>query len=300
VKTVHKLIFFFIVTTAVILGAVLYPYGVESAVMHPSGAIAFKERNLILLSTALMLIVVIPVMALALFVCLRYRADNKGAKYAPYWDYNLIAESVWWGFPFVIVIALSIVTWRSSFALDPFKPLDEGSEKPLVIQAVALQWKWLFIYPEQKIASVNVVKFPEKRPLHFEITADAPMNSLWIPALGGQVYAMPGMRTQLHLIADHVGNFRGSSANISGEGFADMYFRAIATSNEDFDQWVSKAKDSSQNLNRTAYDLLAKPSINKHEEELFLLADENLFQQIIMKFMKPEEEQHQNVGTSNE
>lgn len=275
----------FLIAIAITLFVFLYPYGVNSSVLRPSGTIALEERDLIALSTVLMLIIVIPVLLMAFFICLRYRASNKKAKYAPYWDYDLWAESLWWGFPLVIVIALSVVAWRSSFALDPFKTLS-ASEKPLHIQVIALQWKWLFIYPEQKIATLNFVRLPEKRPVHFEITADAPMNSFWIPALAGQIYAMPGMRSQLHLVADESGNFRGSSANLSGTGFAHMSFNVVASSQQEFDTWVEKAKQSQHLLEKESYNLLAQPNIHP-EEETYGLADENLYDRVVMKFMTP-------------
>ena len=147
----------------------------------------------------------------------------------------------------------------------------------MTIQVVALQWKWLFIYPEEKIASVNFVQFPKETPIHFEITADAPMNSFWIPHLGGQIYAMPKMKTELHLIANEAGDFRGSSANLSGEGFAGMHFIARASSEEDYHQWVESAKQSSKLLNFEEYNQLAAPSQN-NPVEIYQLKDANSFQ----------------------
>lgn len=280
-----KALFTFLLAIAITLFVFLLPYGVDSSVLRPSGEVAVKERDLIVLSTQLMLIIVVPVLLMAFFICLRYRADNKDAKYAPYWDYNLWAESIWWGFPLLIVIALSIVTWRSSFALDPYRSL-KSFEKPFTVQVVALQWKWLFIYPEQKVATLNVLYLPEKRPVHFEITADAPMNSFWIPALSGQIYAMPGMRTQLNIIANKEGVFRGASANLSGEGFASMSFNTIVTAQEKFDEWVESAKQSTQFLEKETYNKIAQPSVH-HGEEIYVLRDDDLFEQIIMKFMTP-------------
>lgn len=281
----HKFAFFFLLAIAALLAAFLYPYGVDSAVLDPRGMIGLKERNLIIVSTLLMLIVVIPVLLLAFFICLRYRASNKSARYNPYWDHSILAESIWWGFPCVIILVLSVITWQSSHELDPYKPIKTHVD-PLKIQVVALQWKWLFIYPEQKIATVNFFQFPEKTPLEFEITADAPMNSFWIPQLGGQIYAMPGMRTNLHLIADEEGSFRGSSANLSGEGFAGMTFIAKASSRDDFDQWVESVRQSPQPLGRDEYHLLARPS-SYDPEAFYALQDEGLYDYIVMKYMQP-------------
>ena len=155
-----------------------------------------------------------------------------------------------------------------------------------MIQVVALNWKWLFLYPEYGIATVNFVQFPENTPINFEITSDAPMNSFWIPQLGGQIYAMPAMRSKLHLIASEVGSFRGVSANISGRGFSGMNFTAKSSSEEDFNQWVKWVKKSPKRLDMDAYDQLLKPS-EYHPVEYFLLMQGDLFDRILMKYMSP-------------
>lgn len=284
-KIKHKFAFVILTAIAVFLFSVLAPYTLKSAMMNPKGIIAYHERNLIYLATILMLIVVIPVLIMTFVICLRYRANNKHAKYAPDWHHSALAESIWWGFPCLIILILSVVTWITTHELDPFKPL-EHEEKPLNIQVVALQWKWLFIYPEQKIATVNFIQFPEKTPLNFDVTADAPMNAFWIPELGSQIYAMTGMKTKVHLIADTIGTFRGSSANLSGKGFAGMTFQAKSSSPEDFENWVKSVKDSKERLNFATYTQLAKPS-EYDPVQLYALDDDNLFDQIIMKFMKP-------------
>src|SRR5262249_43331219 len=154
------------------------------------------------------------------------------------------------------------------------------------IQAVALQWKWLFIYPEQSIATINFIQFPEKTPLHFEITADAPMNSFWIPQLGGQIYAMPAMRSRLNLIASETGSFRGCSANISGTGFAGMTFIAVSSSDGDFDEWVQKVKQSPKVMTQQEYQSLVEPS-EYDPVAYFVLGQQDLFDQVLMKYMGP-------------
>ena len=252
-------------------------------VLDPRGMIADKQRNLLIISSLIMLIVVVPTLILALVFAWRYREENKGAKYTPDWDHSHIAEIFWWGIPCLIIIGLSIMTWTSTHELNPFKPI-ESDKKPITIQVVALQWKWLFIYPEQGIATVNFVQFPEKTPINFEITADAPMNSFWIPALGGQIYAMPAMKTQLHLIASGVGTYRGVSANISGSGFAGMAFKAHSTTESDFEQWVASVERSRQPLGRSEYEELVKPS-EYNPVASYVLKDPDLFHQIIMKYM---------------
>jgi cytochrome o ubiquinol oxidase subunit 2 len=220
----YKIIFGVLVIGVLIAVAVKYLKTVNIEVFNPKGSIAEKQRNLIIFASLLSLLVIIPVYILTFTFLFKYRETNKKARYTPDWDHNRIYETIWWGIPIAVILLLSIVTWNSTHALDPYKPLS-SSEKPLDIQVVALQWKWLFIYPEQNVATVNYVQIPVNRPVTFTITSDAPMNSLWIPQLGGQIYAMSGMSTQLHLIANHAGSYNGSSANISGEGFAGMRFK---------------------------------------------------------------------------
>lgn len=257
----------------------------DIALLFPSGKIALRERNLLFIIQILMLLVVIPVYILTFAFSWRYRADNFKAKYTPDWDDHPIAEFIWWGLPCLLIIIIGGLSWHRTYQLDPFKPL-ESTQKPLKIQVVALQWKWLFIYPEEKIASVNFVQFPQHKPIHFEITSDAPMNSFWIPDLGSQIYAMPKMKTELHLIADELGEFRGCSANISGVGFAGMHFIAKASTEEEYQQWVHKAKQAEHSLSLDSYTQLARPSEN-NPVTLFQLKAEKLFDQIIMKYMHP-------------
>lgn len=279
---------FLAVAVLTVLG-LIFQYSNEIAMLNPKGLIALKQRDLMLIATVLMLIVVIPVFIIITAVAVEYRLSNKKAQYTPDWDHNLTLESIWWGFPFAIVVILSFVAWESSHELDPFKPL-ESSKKPLTIQAVALQWKWLFIYPEQNIATINYVQIPSQTPISFEITADAPMNSLWIPELAGQIYAMPGMKTQLHLIADDIGNFRGSSANLSGEGYAGMTFVVKASSQADFDKWVQSVK-SSPSLGLKEYQYIAKPS-SYNPAATFTLGKADLFDWIAMKPMMNDQTQN--------
>jgi cytochrome o ubiquinol oxidase subunit 2 len=279
----YKLAFFAFLAVWIILLFLVYWNIDKIAVLNPKGIIGLKQRDLMAVSTALMLIVVIPVFVLTIYICWVYRASNPNANYTPDWNHSLLAEAVWWGLPFTIVLLLSILTWKSTHELDPYKPI-KSDIKPLVIQVVALQWKWLFIYPEQNIATVNFIQFPQKTPITFEITADAPMNSFWIPELGGQIYAMPGMKTQLNLIADEIGRFRGSSANISGKGFSGMVFIAESSSSADFDQWVQSVRHSPNQLDMHEYQNLVKPS-EYDPVTVYSLQQKDLFEQIVMKSM---------------
>lgn len=255
----------------------------NATVLNPQGTIANQQRDLIIFTLALSAIVVIPVFVLTFVIAWRFRAGNHKAKYRPNWESNRVLESIWWGIPIVIIAILAVVTWRTSHSLDPYKPLDSNT-KPLEVQVVALQWKWLFIYPEQHIATANMLKFPEKTPLNFTITADAPMNSFWIPSLGGQVYAMSGMSTQLHLMADSTGTYYGRSANISGEGFSDMNFAATSLTRADFDKWVQGVQQSADDLDMAAYDKLAKPG-TMEKPMAYALAKQDLYDTIVMKYM---------------
>lgn len=258
------------------------------SVLFPKGIIALEERNLLFILQIIMLLVVIPVFIFTFIFSWKYRADNPKGVYDPDLIDNIFLEFVWWGLPFVIVVVIAVITWYKTYELDPFKPI-VSEKKELKIQAVALQWKWLFIYPEEKIASVNFLQFPQDVPLHFEITADAPMNSFWLPDLGGQIYAMPKMKTELYLIANKMGDFRGSSANLSGEGFAGMHFMARASSDEDYQKWIESAKQSGHSLSLESYNQLALPSQN-NPVEIYQLKEDKLFDEILHKFMHPKKE----------
>jgi cytochrome o ubiquinol oxidase subunit 2 len=254
-------------------------------VFQPKGIIAAEEKNLIIIATLLMLIVVIPVIILTLSFAWKYRASNPKAKYTPDWDHNPLLEVIWWSIPCVIILILAVITWRTSHDLDPYKPL-EVVAKPLTIEVVALDWKWLFIYPEQNIATINYVQIPVQRPIVFKITADAPMNALWIPQLGGQIYAMAGMQAKLHLIANEPGEYRGVSANFSGPGFSDMKFITHANSEESFKRWVKLVQKSPNRLTAEEYVQLAQPSEND-PIKYYSYVENNLYQAIMKKFMQP-------------
>ncbi len=258
--------------------------GCDMALLNPKGQVGIDEKNLIITSTVLMLIVVIPVIFMTIYFAWKYRASNTKAKYTPDWSHSTKIEIVVWTVPCIIIIALAIVTWKSSHALDPQKPL-VSTEKPIVIEVVALDWKWLFIYPEQGIATVNQIAFPVNVPVEFRITSGTVMNSFFIPHLGSQIYAMGGMQSKVHLIANEAGTFPGISANYSGAGFSDMKFNAIANSRAEFDTWVQQVKQAPQALNAETYKTLEKASI-KHPVEYYSTVTPDLFQNIIVNAQK--------------
>ena len=256
------------------------------SVLQPEGLIAHKEYGLMLTATALMLIIVLPVFALAAIVAYHYRATNTNAKYTPNWEHNVVEEFIWWSVPCVIIGILAMIIWTSSHELDPFRPLT-STLRPITVQVVALNWKWLFIYPEYGIATLNYLEIPEHTPITFHITADAPMNSFWIPQLAGQMYAMPGMTTLLHIITDGTGSYRGSSANFSGPGFSGMTFEVSAVSRPEFDQWVSSVQNGTSTLDTKRYSKLVEPSSHNLTAS-FAPVDTNLFNTIVQKYMTPQ------------
>ena len=240
--------------------------GCNTILLHPAGAVAQQQGHLIVVSTLLMLIVIVPVIALTVAFAWRYRKSNTRATYAPDWDHSTQLELVIWAVPLLIIIALGAVTWITTHTLDPYRPLKQARiaaksvAKPLTVEVVALDWKWLFIYPEQGIAVVNDLAAPVDAPINFKITAASVMNSFFIPALAGQIYAMPGMETQLHAVINSPGDFEGFSANYSGAGFSDMKFKFHGLSNADFERWVQAAKASGQTLDHNSYVQLERPS----------------------------------------
>ncbi|MFA5996890.1 MAG: ubiquinol oxidase subunit II [Candidatus Paceibacterota bacterium] len=263
-------------------------------VFNPKGVLAIEERNLIVTAICLMLVVVIPVFIMLFSFVWRYRAGNTKAKYMPDWQNNKVLEIIWWGIPAVIITILATITWTSSHTLDPYKPL-ESNVKPITIEVVALDWKWLFIYPELNIATVNLVEFPVGTPVNFKITADAPMNSFWIPQLAGQIYAMPGMDTKLHVMANEAGEYAGMSSNYSGFGFNGMKFIAKATSQEEFNSWVEQVRLSPVALSQNEYNALSKQS-KDNSVAFYSSPDRDLYDNIIMKFMMPASEHRLMAG----
>jgi cytochrome o ubiquinol oxidase subunit II len=251
---------------------------------NPKGDIGMQEKNLILLALGLMLLVVIPVILLTLYFAWRYRASNTSATYAPKWAHSTPIEVVVWAIPCLIVIILALVIWRTTHSLDPSRPI-ESQVKPVRVEVVALNWKWLFIYPDYCVASVNQLAIPVDTPVSFDITAESLMNSFFIPQLGGQIYAMSGMRTQLNLIANSPGVYAGRSSAYSGAGFSDMHFDTIATNRADFDAWIARARHSPLSLDKATYEALAKPS-QKDSVTVYARVTPGLFDGVVGQYMQ--------------
>ncbi|MBP9757704.1 MAG: COX aromatic rich motif-containing protein, partial [Candidatus Pacebacteria bacterium] len=231
-------------------------------VLQPMGPIAGAQMRIIVATLLLSSIIVLPVFFLLFYFAWKYRAHSPESHvhHHPTWDHdNPVAEFIWWLVPSAIIAVIAIISWQGSHALDPYVPL--VGENTLEVQVVALDWKWLFIYPDQNIASVNELVIPAGVPVHFVLTADAPMNTFWIPSLGGMIMVMPGMQTQLYLAADKPGSFSGSSGNLSGKGFSRMTFKTHALPQDQFDAWVERVQDESDTpLDPVRYEILARPS----------------------------------------
>ena len=271
----------------------------DLVLIYSKGAVGQDERDLIIIATLLMLLVVVPVIIMTLVFAVRYRASNTKAVYDPEFHHSNKIEVVIWGVPIIIIAILATIIWKTTHKLDPYRPLD-SEVKPLEVQVVALDWKWLFIYPEQHIATVNYLQLPVNTPIDFKITAgDAPMNSFMIPQLGGQIYAMAGMQTQLHLIADEQGVYDGRGYAFSGAGFNGMHFKTHVGTQQDFDNWVSQVKSTSESeLTPQTFDDLEKPS-EYVEPAFYGSVTPNLFDNIMMKFMRPENTEHSMPGMSD-
>jgi len=233
--------------------------GCSEGVLDPKGPIAAAERLILFNSTGIMLAIVIPTILATLGVAFWFRSSNRRARYMPDFEYSGRLEILVWSIPIMTVLLVGGVAWVGSHDLDPRKPISTAVD-PVRVQVVSLDWKWLFIYPNHGIASVNKLTVPVGTPVSFELTSSGVMNSFWVPQLAGQIYTMAGMVTRLHLQADHPGIYRGSSANYSGAGFADMHFDVEAMPAESFAQWVDATRSAGPLLDAQAYAELTKPS----------------------------------------
>jgi cytochrome o ubiquinol oxidase subunit II len=260
-----------------LLPALVLLGGCDVVLLAPSGDVALQQRNLLLASTGLMLIIILPVLALTLIFAWHYRASNAKAAYDPHFHHSTALEVAIWTVPLLIIVALGALTWMGTHLLDPYrpigrisaaKPLTQGQRadaprtdvKPLTVQVVALDWKWLFFYPEQGIATVNELAAPVDVPIQFRLTSQAVMNAFFVPTLAGMIYTMPGMETKLHAVINRAGTYKGLSANYSGAGFSRMNFPFHGMSGADFEAWVAKVKGSGENLDRARYAELERPS----------------------------------------
>lgn len=257
-------------------------------ILNPKGIIAAGQRDLIFISYVILFSVFFPVIGVALFIAWKYRSGNKKSKHSPEGVGSRFTIFIYILFLGELMIVFFYIAFRSAHELDPRKPI-VSEKSPITIQVVALDWKWLFIYPQENIATVNFIQIPLDTPVEFRLTADGPMNSFWIPQLGGQIYAMANMETKIHYMADTIGDIKGGAAEINGVGFSGMRFVTRVSSRDDFDVWVEKIKNESSPLSKEVYEKLAKPSEN-NPVVFYSIVEDDLFNNIVMKNMKPSNE----------
>jgi cytochrome o ubiquinol oxidase subunit 2 len=254
-------------------------------ILDPQGPIGAAEKTILIDSLAIMLAIVLPIIVAIFAFAFWFRASNTRAFYWPDWEYSGRIEFVVWSVPALTIILLGGVAWIGAHQLDPVKPI-EGSSKPLTIQAVSLDWKWLFIYPDQQVATINTLTVPFGVPLQFQLTSAAVMNAFFIPQFGSMIYTMNGMVTRLNLRADAAGTFQGLSTQFSGDGFSDMHFDVRVVPSEQFSKWAQDASNAGRSLDEHSYQEIAKPS-TKNEPEIYRLADPDLFRSIATQNIPP-------------
>ncbi len=257
----------------------------SGGVLDPIGPVGANDAKILINATAIMLAIVIPTILLAFWMAWHYRASNRKAEYLPYWSYSGRIEAVVWSIPTLTIMFIGGVIWIGSYKLDPFRPLPSKTA-PLEVQVVALDWKWLFIYPQQRIASLNELVMPAGKPVHFSITSANVFNVFFVPRLGSMIYAMPGMVSQLHLQADSPAKVWGTSAQFSGDGFSDMQFDVRSLSSPDFEAWVQRTQDSGSVLDENTYTRLMKQTQNV-PPATFGRVDPQLFHAVVSQRIPP-------------
>lgn len=270
------------------IGAVLFLSACKAEVLAPTGDVAAQQRDLLVISTLLMLIIIIPVMAMTCWFAWHYRASNKEAVYKPNWSHSTKLELIIWAIPLLIIVCLGALTWVQTHLLDPYRPLARVSaekpldpqQEPLEIQVVALDWKWLFIYPQYGVAALNEMPVPVDRPIRFSLTSSSVMNAFYIPHMAGMIYAMPGMQTTLHGVFNQEGTFQGLASHYSGAGFSGMRFKAKASDSTEFDAWVAEVRAGADKLDRARYLELERPTENV-EPMTFASVDPLLFPRVV-------------------
>lgn len=256
-------------------------------VLNPKGIIAHEERRLFFDTLALMLIVVLPVIIMSFTFVYHYQASHRIREYKPNWSHSYFLEALWWGIPCVIIFVLAILTWKKTYELDPFNKISSADphQTPLLIQVIALPWKWLFIYPQQDIATVNYLMVPVGQQIEYWITTDnVPMSAFFIPQLGSQIYTMTGMRSRLHLLANQTGIYDGMNTQYNGDGFSDMHFVVNVVELSNMQQWVNQVKALPNHLTEDVYRDLLKPSI-RNAPAFFSGVTPHLFNNVMMTYM---------------
>jgi cytochrome o ubiquinol oxidase subunit 2 len=269
-----------------VAGPALALAGCQTGVLDPQGTVGMANRTILIDSLAIMLAIVVPTILATAAFAWWFRASNAKARYLPDWAYSGQLEIVVWGIPAMVIMLLGGVAWVGSHDLDPYRPLPSKAPA-LDIQAVSLDWKWLFIYPGQHIATVNQLVVPQGVPLHFSLTSASVMNAFFVPQLGSMIYTMNGMATQLNLQADRAGTFRGLSSHYSGDGFSGMHFDVRSVPDDQFNAWVASVRDNGgPALDGAAYAQLARQSLNVRPFT-YRDADSSLFQKIVSQAVPP-------------
>lgn len=266
-----------------LMAVMLSGCGEQFIVLDPKGPIGESQKDLIYFSTILCSVIIVPVLILTAIIVWRYR-DKPGRKasYNPNWEHSTKLEITWWTIPIIAILILAIVTVKYTYALEPSKPI-ESAKAPITIQVTSLDWKWLFKYPDEDIATVNYIKIPEDVPIKFQLTSDTAMNSFWVPQLGGQIYTMSGMAMTLFLQADEQGSYFGSGANFTGKDFAQMTFKVDATSEEEYKAWIDEVKATSPSLTMEGFEKLTEPGTS--DVQLFSSFPEGLFNKIVKQYV---------------
>ncbi|AWN16058.1 ubiquinol oxidase subunit II [Salinisphaera sp. LB1] len=256
--------------------------GTSLSTMMPVGPVGQTERDITLFTLVLMMFVLIPIVALTFGIAWRYRKSNTDSRYSPDWDHSWLIEVFVWGGPVVILIILSVMTWISTHNLDPYKAI-QSDAKPITIEAVATDWKWLFIYPDQHVAAVNEFAFPKDVPLNIRLTSNSVMNAFMIQRMGTQIFAMSGMKTQLHLMSHKTGDFAGGNYQYNGHGFAKNRFVARAMTEQNYKQWLAKVRSQGKPLDMSTFKQFAQPSVVK-DPIYFAPVSSGLFADVIGQF----------------
>jgi cytochrome o ubiquinol oxidase subunit 2 len=259
--------------------------GCQPAVLDPQGPIGAADRTLLLDSLAIMLAIVVPTILAIFGFAWWFRASNRRARYLPEWAYSGQLELIIWAIPVLTIMLLGGVAWVGSHELDPYKPL-QSNRAALNVEVVSLDWKWLFIYPQQQVASVNRLVIPVGVPVHFTLTSASVMSAFFIPQLGSMIYTMNGMTTQLYLAADHPGTYYGLSSHYNGDGFSDMHFDVQAMPDDQFEQWAATTRDHGPTLNSQSYAELVKQSVNV-APFTYRDVDGDLFDKIVSQALPP-------------
>lgn len=294
IMRVLRRIFAGLILAAIVIGTVVLLKSGHYDVLQTNGVVAERQRQLLVFTLLLSAVVVVPVFFMLGLFAWKYRSSrkpSKKARYTPEWASNRTLETIWWGIPIAIISVLAVIAWLTAHELDPYKAI-ASTRQPLEVQVVALEWKWLFIYPDLGIATLNQLPVEVNRPIHFSLTADAPMSAFWIPTLGSQIYTMNGMSSQLNLMATNTGDFMGYTTNINGRGYADMKFVTHSMTTEAFDAWVKQAKKTNAIMDEATYLKLTSPTTNDGEK-VYQLTDRDLYNTAVMKYMKSTEQKQQ-------